>query len=139
MVNYLCIKVANPKRKTDTLLDIRTALQKEQFDDRGKEALTIALMQKLNEMQFLSSGTLRPITFKAKTSKKSILAASQVLGSMMGEKFYFALNKKIIQLPKNKNLIFKNLETDSFSTIYYESLEMIESWPESFKSKFDKL
>lgn len=139
MVVYLCIKVANPKRKTDTLLDIRMALQKEQFDDRGKEALSIALTQKLSEMQFLSNGQIKTRGFKIKASAKSIQAAAQILGSMMGEKFYSALNKKIIQLPKNKNLIFKDLQSDAFTEMYYESLEMIESWPEGFKSKFDKL
>lgn len=139
MVIYLCVKVANPKRKTDTLHDIRIALQKEQFDDRGKEALSIALTQKLNEMKFLAHGQARTKTFKTKANRKSIQSAAQILGGIMGEKLYFALNKKIIQLPKHKNLIFKNLALESFADVYYESLEMIESWPETFKSKFDKL
>ena len=34
-VTYFFGKVKNPKRKTDTLQDIRNAIQKEQFDDRA--------------------------------------------------------------------------------------------------------
>lgn len=143
MITYLGVKVTNPKRKSDTLHDIRLAIQKEQFDDRGKEALSIALAQKLDEMQFLSSGRIKRALPQKSATKKSLFLATQILGAMMGEKFFYALTKRIIKLPQNKKLIFKNIskadEGESFRTIYYESLEMIESWPEGFKSKFDKL
>ncbi len=140
-VVYLFSKIKNPKRKTDTLQDIRSSLQKEQFDDRGKEALMLSLTQKLSEMQFLSMGKLRTMTAgdMNKYGKKSFSTAAQILGGIMGEKFFYALNKKLIRLPENQGLIFKNLNSQQFQKIYFESLEMIESWPVSFKSKYDKL
>src|SRR3989344_3558101 len=141
MVTYLCSKVANPKRKSDTLQDIRSALQKEQFDDRGKEALSLALNQKLIELQFISTRKVKLLR-QARAlifNQKSFAMASQILGGIMGEKFYFALNKKHLRLPRDKKIVFKDLQSPYFAESYYEALELIESWPSAFKSKFDKL
>ena len=141
MVTYLCTKIANPKRKSDTLQDIRSALQKEQFDDRGKEALMLALNQKLLELQFISSRKIKNMnSFQTKVlNKKSYVIASQILGGIMGEKFYSALIKKYLKLPADKKIIFKDLQSVYFTEAYFETLELIESWPASFRSKFDKL
>lgn len=141
MVTYLCSKFANPKRKSDTLQDIRSALQKEQFDDRGKEALMLALNQKLIEMQFVSLGRVKNInSLRTQVyNKRSYTMAAQILGGIMGEKFYLALTKKQLRLPADNRLIFKDLTTAHFSESYYESLDFIESLPTTFKSKFDKL
>ncbi len=141
MVTYLCSKFANPKRKSDTLQDIRSALQKEQFDDRGKEALMLALNQKLNEMRFISSGKLKNMNiFQTKIyNKKSYVTAAQILGAIMGEKFHFALNKRHLKLPLDKRIIFHDLQASKFTESYYEALELAESWPVPFRSKFDKL
>ena len=140
-VIYFFSKVKNPKRKTDTFQDIRNALQKEQFDDRGKEALMLALTQKLTELQFLSQGKLRALDMNLlkKYSRRSFSISAQILGGIMGEKMFYGFNNKLIRLPLNKTIIFKNLQNSSFSRIYYESLEIIESWPVVFKSKYDKL
>ena len=141
MVTYLCTKIANPKRKSDTLQDIRAALQKEQFDDRGKEALMLALHQKLTELQFISLKRIKNISaLQTKvTNTKSYVIASQILGGIMGEKFYSALIKKYLKLPTDKKIIFKDLQSSHFTEAYYETLELIETWPTTFKSKFDKL
>ena len=141
MVTYLCSKIANPKRKSDTLQDIRSALQKEQFDDRGKQALMLALNQKLSEMRFNSSEkskNTQPISTKLYNQKSYVIAA-QILGGIMGEKFYYALSKRHLRLPQDQKIIFKDLQTVHFKESYYETLELIESWPIPFKSKFDRL
>lgn len=141
MVTYLCSKFANPKRKSDTLQDIRSALQKEQFDDRGKEALMLALNQKLIEMQFVSLGKIRNFNSLRTQiyNKKSYTMASQILGGIMGEKFYLALTKKQLKLPADARVIFKDLNTVHFAESYYESLDFVEALPSAFRSKFDKL
>lgn len=138
-VTYLCSKVTNPKRKTDTLQDIREALQKEQFDDRGKEALMLSLAQKLSELQFISQNKMGSEARSKKYSKKSYVLSAQILGGILGEKFFYALTKKLIRFPLNKGLLFKDLQTNQFNKVYYESLEMVESWPVLFKSKYDKM
>jgi hypothetical protein len=101
----------------------------------------LALTQKLSELQFLSQGKFRSLNEAVikKYSKKSFFISAQIIGGIMGEKIFYAFNKKLIKLPINKNLIFKNLQMNSFNKAYYESLEMIDSWPVSFRSKYDKL
>ncbi len=138
-VTYLCSKVSNPKRKTDTLQDIRDSLQKEQFDDRGKEALMLSLAQKLAELQFLSQNKIGNDVRLRKYGKKSYIISSQILGGILGEKFFYAFNKRLIRFPRNKALLFKDLQMPHFNKAYFESLEMVESWPVSFKSKYDKM
>lgn len=141
MVTYLCSKIANPKRKSDTLQDIRSALQKEHFDDRGKQALMLALNQKLSEMRFNSaekSKNTQSINTKIYNQKSYVIAA-QILGGIMGEKFYFALSKRHLKLPQDQRIIFKDLNAVHFKESYFEALELIESWPMPFKSKFDRL
>ena len=138
-VTYLCSKVTNPKRKTDTLQDIRDSLQKEQFDDRGKEALILSLAQKLSELQFLSLNKIGNDMRLKKYSKKSYIISAQILGGILGEKFFFALSKRLIRFPDNKSLLFKDLQMGPFNKAYFESLEMVESWPVLFKSKYDKM
>lgn len=142
-VIYFFSKVKNPKRKTDTMQDIRAALQKEQFDDRGKEALMLALTQKLREMQFLAEGRLRQHPHfdmnGIKQARKSFSIAAQIVGGIAGEKIFYAFSKKMLQMPAGKKLIFRDLQSASFTKIYYESLELIESWPVAFKSKYDRL
>lgn len=138
-VTYLCSKVTNPKRKTDTLQDIREALQKEQFDDRGQEALMLSLSQKLSELQFITHNKMGSEIRSKSYSKKSYMISAQILGGILGEKFFYALTKKLIRFPLNKGLLFKDLQTHQFAKVYYESLEMVESWPVLFKSKYDKM
>jgi len=138
---YFFSKIKNPKRKTDTVQDLRNALQKEQFDDRGKETLTLAFAQKLLESQFLSQGKYK-VGSEAKGhkySRKNFFIAGQIVGGIMGEKIFHAFNKKLIRLPMNKTLIFKNLNAVTFNKSYYKSLEIIETWPVPFKSKYDRI
>ena len=140
MLTYFLTKIINPKKKTDTFDDIRQALRSEQFSDKGKEALVLALEQKLNEVRFATFQDLSFVQKKNSTSrnKKSYATAAQILGGIMGEKVYTAFQKKILKLPQHKQLLLKDLQGKHFTQAYYEAVEIIDSWPSSFKSKFDK-
>lgn len=140
MLTYFLTKIINPKKKTDTFDDIRQALRSEQFSDKGKEALVLALEQKLNEVRFVTFQDLSFVTKKNSSlkNKKSYATAAQILGGIMGEKIYTAFQKKILKLPQHKQLLLKDLQGKHFTQAYYEAVEIIDSWPSSFKSKFDK-
>lgn len=140
MLSYFLTKLINPKKKSDTFDDIRQALRSEQFSDKGKEALVLALEQKLNEVRFATFQDLSFINKKKSNlkNKKSYQTAAQILGGIMGEKVYTAFQKKILKLPQQKQLLLKDLQSKFFTQAYYEAVEIIDSWPSSFKSKFDK-
>lgn len=139
MLTYYLTKIINPKKKTDTFDDIRNALRSENFSDKGKDTLILALEQKLNEVRF---ATFQDLSFVKKNaplkSKKVYFSAAQILGGIMGEKIYTAYQKKIFKLSLHRSLIFKDIHHKYFNQAYYESVEVIDSWPTTFKSKFDK-
>jgi len=136
---YFLTKIINPKKKTDTFDDIRQALRNESFVDKGKEALVLALEQKLNEIRFVTLQDIKGFDRKFKSkSKKSFTVAAQILGGIMGEKVYYAYKRKILKWDRQKNFMFKNLQEKLFGEAYYEAVEIIDSWPTSFKSKFDR-
>lgn len=136
MIIYFFSKLINPKKKSDTLNDIRHALQKEGFDDRGKESLTLALEQKLSELQIISLGR-KPKMIKRHYRPKSYKVASEILGGILGEKLYFAFRKN--RIPKATLIAFLTQDVNDrfFETKYYESIEIIDSWPSGFNSKYD--
>lgn len=137
MIIYFFSKLINPKKKSDTLNDIRQALQKEGFDDRGKESLTLALEQKLSELQILSLGR-KPKAIGRNYRTKSYKVAGEILGGILGEKLYFAFKKN--RIPKATLLAFLTQDFGDrfFEQKYYESIEIIDSWPSSFSSKYDQ-
>jgi hypothetical protein len=95
----------------------------------------------MSELQFLSGGVAKSTNdvIFSKYGKKSFTVASHILGGIIGERIFYAFSKKLIKLPENKSLIFKDLSRVGFIKVYYESLDVVEAWPISFKSKYDKL
>lgn len=137
-VEYMGSKFINPKRKTDTFSDIRIALSARQPSDRGKEALQLSLSQKMQEMVFVASGSLKRDVFKPK-KMASYREAATLLGGMMGEKLFSAYRKRLISKENLKLLLEKPLDSKKFRKIYFELIALIESYPEPFKSKIEKM
>jgi len=136
---YFLTKIINPKKKSDTLEDIRVSLRNENFSDKGKDALVLALEQKMNEVRFVATQNLPKSDVKNKAkNRKSFFVAAQILGGIMGEKIYYAYKRKNLNWKRQKSFLFKDLQSRFFSQSYYESVEIIDSWPASFKSKFDR-
>ncbi len=140
MLVYFLTKIINPKRKTNTLEDIRNAIKSENFIDLGKEALVLSIEQKFNELKYVTTGLITPAKSQRKTvvNQRSYLTASQILGGMLGEKLYVAFQRKILKWPQQESFLFQNLDQLHFDKKYYEYIEIIDSWPVSMKSKFDR-
>lgn len=137
---YFLTKIINPKKKTDTFEDIRLALRNENFSDRGKEALMLALEQKLNEIRYVNHQNTNTFEnhFKLVRNKKSFVVAAQILGGILGEKIYYAYKRKHFDWNKQGKFLLRDIYSELFNKSYYEATEIIDSWPASFKSKFDK-
>lgn len=142
MLTYFMSKMVNPKRKTDTLTDIRRTLNKAGFEDNGKEAMVLSLEQKMKEIKYINSGTLlrtrKPAQKNRAFKSASYTAASAILGGVLGEKTFHAFHKKIIQFPAVQPFLFKKMNQKTFEISYYEAIETIDSWPLPFKSKYDR-
>lgn len=138
MIIYFLNKLINPKKKSDTLGDIRRALQKERVDDRGKESLQLALEQRLREMRTIAAGKKSRFGKNAGYSGRSYRIASEILGSLRGEKLYFAYRKNRLKADLFQKMMLKDLHASYFEAFYYNSIELIDSWPSGFGSKFEK-
>jgi hypothetical protein len=139
LVYFLC-KLSNPKRKSNTLFDVRNYLKNQQFEDHGKMALKLALRQKLTEMQYLSSKSIDKSSEKLSdgVTSKDYLVASGLLGGILGEKIYSAYSSKLIKFPEGLNFIFRNVSSQQFRAFYYNNIDIIESWPSHVKSKYEQ-
>jgi hypothetical protein len=137
-VQYFGSKLINPKRKTDTLNDIKATLQAHSPEDGGKESLQLALSQKMSELLYLS-GSRRQKDMSRPRRKKSYLEAARILGGILGEKLHHAYRRKLFSKNSLLGLLRKSIDSDQFGNIYWEMIEVIESFPEPFQSKKEKL
>lgn len=137
-VLYFGSKMINPKRKTDTLVDMKARLAASIPGDQGLEALKLALHQKMNELMFVSHGRKTRSLFKPR-KRVSYREAARLLGGMLGEKLFNAYQKNLISKFSLKEMLKKPIENENFADVYYEMIEIIESFPEPFYSKKEKL
>jgi hypothetical protein len=78
-IYYFGTKLINPKRKADTIHDIKMALEVNHPDDSGKEAMQLVLRQKMQELLHHSGGkgaSIRHRNFKIKSYQE----AAKILG-----------------------------------------------------------
>lgn len=136
-VHYFGTKLVNPKRKTNTLADIKRELAFK-ATPQSQEALQLALSQKMMELVQLS-GRHRQRQLQKPKRQSSYLDAGRILGGMLGEKLYFAHRSKLLSTRNLLTLIGKNPEAEKFHDVYLEILELAENLPEPFQSKADKL
>jgi hypothetical protein len=138
-IQYFGSKLVNPKRKTDTLTDIKNQLSAANPDDQGKAAMRLALSQKMFELMHLSGARKSRESFKKNVKIKAYQEAAKILGGILGEKMYFGYRQKMISRATLVALFKKSVVGDHFQDIYWEILETIENLPEPFKSKLEKI
>ncbi len=89
-ISFFLSKLINPHRKAPTMNDLKKQLAAFSPNDKGEKALKLALDQKMHEL-LMSYST--PADSKKSSTKKvadgmTYYHASQILGSMLGEKIY---------------------------------------------------
>lgn len=137
-ISYFGSKLINPKRKTETIADIRKKILDSDTREIKKEPLKLALFQKTREIMVLSG---RPVLRNRMEIKRnsSYIRCANLLGSLLGEKIYKGYKSKFLTLDFVLSLINKKIGSKSFDLFYYEMIEVIENLPETFKSKQDRL
>ncbi|WP_374030315.1 hypothetical protein [Bdellovibrio bacteriovorus] len=137
-VAYFGSKIINHKRKTDTIADIKASLAARGPSDLGKEALQLALAQKMHELMVITGVPGHRLQARPRKKWSYVLAAS-LLGGMMGERLFGGYQKKLIKAATLATFLKKPLGNPHFDVVYYEALEVIESLPAPFLSKKEKL
>lgn len=136
--SYFLSKLANSKRKTDTLNDIKNSLKNISSSDLKREALILSLKQKMKEMHYQSSRGKMIERRMVRFSLQSYETASQLLGGMLGEKIFNAFHQKVLKLEQFKTFLLHDFNNSHFEKNYYELIEIIDSWPILFNSKYDR-
>jgi hypothetical protein len=137
-VAYFGSKMINHKRKTDTIADIKASLSHKGPQDLGKEALQLALAQKMHELMVITGVPQHRLLAKPKKKASYRLAAS-LLGGMMGERLFGGYQKKLVSSGSVVSFMKKPLDNANFEAAYYGILEVVESLPTPFHSKKEKL
>lgn len=137
-IAYFGSKMINHKRKTDTLADIKASLASRGPVDLGKEALQLALAQKMHELMMIAGVSRHKLHVRPR-KKESYLLAATLLGGMIGERLYTGYRKKHLSAQTLRKFLSKAVEEDSFIPAYYDLMEVVESLPAPFQSKKEKL
>lgn len=137
-IAYFGSKIINHKRKTDTIADIKASLSSRGPSDLGKEALQLALAQKMHELMVITGVSNHRL--QARPRKKwSYMVSAALLGGMLGERLYGGYRKKMIAPTTILSFLKKSVDAESFGVAYYDIVEVIESLPTPFHSKREKL
>lgn len=94
-LSYFGSKQINHKRQAETISDLRSELQTIQPTDEGRDALRLALDQRMSELVYFHQGRRRKRLVKPLRSA-SYLEAALILGRMMGERLYGAYRARKI-------------------------------------------
>lgn len=94
-LSYFGSKQINHKRQAETISDLRSELQSIQPTDEGRDALRLALDQRMAELVYFHQGRRRKRLVKPVRSA-SYLEAALILGRMMGERLYGAYRARKI-------------------------------------------
>lgn len=136
-VAYFGSKIINHKRKANTIADIKISLESKNSLEMGKEALQLALSQKMNEMRAIT-GANNQLSVRPR-EKWSYFMAANLLGGMLGERLYAGYRKKIITATEVGNFIKVAIDDDMFLMNYYKIIRVAESLPIPFYSKRERL
>ena len=135
--SYFGSKIINPKRKTDTLTDIKARLT----SPKGKlerEPLQVALSHKIYELGAASGRRMSGKKFKVRR-KRSYIIAAELLGGLMGEKIFEAYRRNKLSAAKIRELLATAMNSESFLPEYFKFVQFLEEIPISFQSKEEKI
>ena len=135
--SYFGSKIINPKRKTDTLTDIKARLT----SPKGKlerEPLQVALSHKIYELAAASGRRMSGKKLKVRR-KRSYIIAAELLGGLMGEKIFEAYRRNKLSAAKIRELLATPMTSGSFLPEYFKFVQFLEGIPISFQSKEEKI
>ncbi len=135
--SYFGSKVINPKRKTDTLSDIKNRLTSPK-GNLEREPLQLALSHKIYELGMASGRKFSNKTFRVRR-KTSYIIAAELLGGLMGEKVFEAYRRGKLSTHKIRELMSISMDSKSFPNEYFKFIQFLEEIPISFHSKEEKI
>ncbi len=124
-MGFLLSKFVNPKRKSQSMADLKKQLQAFDKEDRAREPLLLALDQKMIELLAVYSEK-REVKLFAPSQKASYLHAAAFMGEILGDRYFVLYQQEILDIDNIKSLLSKDLKSPDFQSFYIAELKRLD-------------
>ncbi len=124
-MGFFLSKMVNPKRKAQTMSDLKKQLQAFDKEDRGREPLLLALDQKMSELLYVYAAKDKPTVYIPR-DKSSYILAAHFIGEILGERYFLLFQNQKIDINEVRDLLSQPLDDPGFETFYYQELKRID-------------
>ncbi len=122
---FMLSKFVNPKRKSQSMSDLKKELHAFDSKDKGREPLLLALDQKMLEILVVYSE--EPVQKRfSPVDRGSYTLAAKFLGEMLGERYFSLLQNKKITEDQVIELLEQDLNHKNFDGFYYNQLKYLD-------------
>lgn len=124
-VGFFFSKWINPKRKAESLENIRLQLASLDPKNLGRQALLLTLDHRLSEVLWVRTGRMRQTRYRPK-QVGAFLDAARILGGMLGERLFQKVRSRTISLSKLMSYLRINMDEKDFAKFYWKLVREIE-------------
>lgn len=124
-VGYFMSKLINHKRKTESIIELRSRLRASQGNGKEEDPLKLALEKRWVEMITIKTGRTRPLRYRPR-SNSHYYEAAKILGHLLGERLYSCYAKNQISLETLKKYLRKDVFAADFSDFYLQVIKRLE-------------
>ena len=124
-MSFLLSKFVNPKRKAQTMNDLKKQLEAFDLEDKGREPLLLALDQKMSELLQVYKNDTRNKKYSP-TRKSSYVVAARFLGEMLGERYFLLYRGGLVSTEEILFLLRQEVENKGFHEFYFEQLKLLD-------------
>lgn len=122
---FFLSKLVNPKRKAQTMGDLKKQLKAFDVGDKGREPLLLALDQKMSELLYTYAKQDRNSLYRP-SEKSSYLLAARFIGEMLGERYFKLYQKQKLGVEDIVGLLRQDLNSKDFESFYFEQLRYLD-------------
>ena len=122
---FLLSQFVNPKRKAQTMNDLKKQLQAFDKEDHQREPLLLALDQKMGELLSVYSDQEEKKNFEPRRKSSYVLAA-KFLGEMLGKRYFELYSGQQLGVEAIGKLLSESLEDENFSAFYFQQLKALD-------------
>lgn len=127
-VAFFLSKLINPNRKAIRLDDLKKQLEAFSPDDKGEEALRLALDQKMQDLLIVygHSSSSQSRTREVVKKNTTYLRAAKILGAMMGEKLFAGYKAGHLSKQDMRKYLEYPVEAAKFYDFYVQTLKTVD-------------
>ncbi len=125
-MSFLLSKFVNPKRKAQTMTDLKKQLEAFDKEDRGREPLLLALDQKMIELLTIYAKQERAKVYLPR-EKSSYAFAAKFIGEILGDRYFVLYEKQILDIDNIRDLLRQDLFVKDFESFYFQQLRSLDN------------